>query len=59
MTSDIVKICYSCKEYLPIHPEDPTNQIKLRVFENMHRGHMTQTIGVNEMRAEYKLMVIG
>ena len=44
-----VKICFLCKQYTPIHPENPISCEFVKQFEGWHHEHPIQTINIEEV----------
>ncbi len=41
-----------------IQPEDPKNQKYLRLFEGKHSGHTLITLEIDEVKNQYKELVV-
>ena len=50
-----VKCCLKCKEYVPIHTENPHSYEMIKSFDKKHRYHNTIIIPKTEMKGEYKI----
>jgi len=48
-----VRACIKCREYVAIHPNDPTNQNLIKTFEGKHRGHTLITLDIEEVKGQY------
>ncbi len=49
-----VRACVRCKKYIIINPNDPTNQIQIKLFERVHIGHTFITVELNEIKEFYE-----
>jgi len=47
-------VCFNCKVFIPIYPENPKSQIEIENFKAYHNKHMTQTVNFCEIPKEYK-----
>ena len=48
------RICFNCKVFIPIHPNNSINQTELSIFETNHISHMIQTVDITEVPKNYK-----
>jgi hypothetical protein len=53
-----VKICFKCKQYLPIRENDFSNKRDLLIFDRAHAGHPTQIVNKEEV-ANYEKWTSG
>ena len=44
-----VKLCFKCKQYIPIRENDYINSRDLTVFDKDHAGHPTQIVNEEEV----------
>ena len=44
-----VKLCFKCKQYIPIRENDYKNSIEILVFDKAHAGHPTQIVNQEEV----------
>ena len=44
-----VKLCFKCKQYIPIRENDFNNSRDLSLFDKAHAGHPTQTVNEEEV----------
>jgi hypothetical protein len=47
------RACIKCKQYVPIHPGNRENRIKVNNFEEKHQGHTIVTLELEEIKGEY------
>jgi len=48
------RACIRCKEYLVIHPNNPTNQKMIKEFGKKHLDHAVVTLDLDEVKGTYK-----
>ena len=51
-----VRVCFGCKQYTHIFPENPQNFKFVDLFNNWHSGHTLQTISISEIDQTYILI---
>ena len=44
-----VKLCFKCKQYIPIRENDFNNSRNLAMFDKAHAGHPTQIVNEEEV----------
>ncbi len=44
-----VKLCFKCKQYIPIRENNYENRMELVLFDKAHAGHPTQTVNKEEV----------
>lgn len=44
-----VKLCFKCKQYIPIREYDFKNSVDLQMFDKAHAGHPTQIVNKEEV----------
>ena len=49
-----VKVCFLCKQYTPIHPENPISCEFVKQFEGWHHGHPVETILKEEVPDDFQ-----
>lgn len=49
-----VKVCYTCKKFCPIHPDNYEAIKKEEAFENHHKGHSLQVADLCELEKKHK-----
>ena len=49
-----VKLCFKCKQYIPIRENDFKNSMDLLVFDKAHAGHPTQIVNKEEVASYEK-----
>ncbi len=52
------KVCFKCKQYQPIHPENHIGYELVKHFEFLHFKHPTQTLDLKEIPKDFKLVVL-
>lgn len=52
-----VRVCFSCKEYIPIHPDNPLSDVNVKAFNNNHNGHPVQTVNRSELDKSYIIWI--
>lgn len=53
-----VRVCFLCKEYQPIHPENHISYGMVKQFEFLHYKHPLQTLNLNEVPKDFKSVVL-
>jgi hypothetical protein len=48
------KVCFRCKKYIIIFPDNPISQKRENKFDNKHTGHTIQIICRDELDSKYK-----
>lgn len=51
-----VRVCFLCKQYTIIYPDNPTNLKFIKDFDAWHDKHPLQTVNVNEVDNSYTLI---
>lgn len=49
-----VRVCFKCKQYTHIYPDNPNNERFIRFFDIWHSGHPIQTVNINEIDNSYE-----
>ena len=49
----LVRVCFKCKQYLHIFPENASNQESFFCFNALHSKHPIQTIDIKELDSSY------
>jgi len=50
------RLCFNCKEYVLIFPDNPDSMMVINVFDSRHIYHMVQTVNLKEVDKNiYKL----
>jgi hypothetical protein len=44
-----VKLCFKCKQYVPIRENDYQNTKEIAAFDKSHAGHPTQIVNEEEV----------
>ena len=44
-----VKLCFKCKQYVPIHENNFMSQQEVEMFDKVHSGHPTQIVNKDEV----------
>ena len=44
-----VKLCFKCKQYIPVHENDYNNKKDILNFDKSHIGHPTQIVNEEEV----------
>ncbi|GAH50270.1 unnamed protein product [marine sediment metagenome] len=44
-----VKVCFMCREYIPILENDYLNKEQLEKFDSLHSGHPVQSVNKEEI----------
>jgi len=47
------KVCFRCKKYIIIFPDNPISQKRENKFDNKHTGHTIQIICRDELDSKY------
>lgn len=53
-----VKVCFLCKQYTPIHPDNPLSQDFVKDFEKWHHEHPIQTINIEEVPKGFQCITL-
>ncbi|MFW9968567.1 MAG: hypothetical protein ACFFDF_00100 [Candidatus Odinarchaeota archaeon] len=48
-----VRVCFNCKQFTYILPEDSSNFQFLKLFDSWHTNHAVETIDLNELDDSY------
>lgn len=51
-----VRVCFRCKQYTHIFPDNSQNFEFVDLFNNWHSGHTLQTINIRELDKTYILI---
>jgi len=51
-----VRVCFGCKQYTHIFPDNPINLRFVNVFNMWHLNHALQTINIGEIDTSYSLI---
>ncbi|KKM60178.1 hypothetical protein LCGC14_1544440 [marine sediment metagenome] len=43
-----IKVCYKCKEYIRLFPNNLITEKEEKIFSEYHSGHPTQIVNVSE-----------
>jgi hypothetical protein len=49
------RACIKCKEYMVIHPSNPLNTSKMKIFEQRHHQHTLVTVDLDEIKDQYEI----
>ena len=49
-----VKLCFKCKQYVPIRENDFENSKEVSLFDKAHAGHPTQIVNKEEVASYEK-----
>ena len=44
-----VKVCFMCREYVPLLEDNYINKVKLEKFDSLHSGHSVQIVNEEEL----------
>ena len=44
-----VKVCFMCREYVPLLEDNYINKVKLEKFDSLHSGHPVQIVNEEEI----------
>jgi hypothetical protein len=44
-----VRVCFDCRCYIPIHPDNSEALLDEAWFTNLHKSHRTQVVGLDEL----------
>lgn len=47
------RVCFTCKIFKPIFPDNPVNMKELKIFDIMHSGHMVQIVNFGEIPEKF------
>ena len=47
-----VKVCFMCREYIPILENDYLNKEQLEKFDSLHSGHPVQIVNEEELETK-------
>ena len=48
-----VRVCFKCKQFIPINETDPSNLANLNMFDRAHSGHPLQVVNISELDESY------
>jgi len=54
-----IKVCFICREYVPLLEDNYINKVKLEKFDSLHSGHPVQIVNEEELenKKEWKLFL--